>query len=147
MYAHLLVPTDGTELSNKAVKEAARLAKMAGSRLLILHVRSPIDMPHHVEGGALTRMPNESVMAEIESEERTQLDAAIKIADAEGVQAETAFTAGYAPSESIIRIAAEQQCDAIVMASHGRSSLAALVLGSETHKVLTQTKIPVLVVR
>lgn len=87
------------------------------------------------------------VMQEIEDEERKLLDAAQEIAATKGVKAETAFVAGYSTYEAIIRIASEQHCDLIVMASHGRRGISGFLMGSETQKVLTHTTIPVLIVR
>ncbi|HEY5290862.1 MAG TPA: universal stress protein [Burkholderiales bacterium] len=147
MFQNILVPTDGSEFSNKAVSTAARLAHLLHAKLLVLHVRSPIESPHHVEGGALTHLGGEIVMEEIEDEERKLLDAALAIAAADGTAAERAFVAGYSTYDAIIRIAREQHCDLIVMASHGRRGLSGLLIGSETQKVLTHTTIPVLVVR
>jgi len=147
MFKNILVPTDGSDFSIKAVSTAARLAHSLHARLLVLHVRSPIESPHHVEGGALTHLGGEIVMQEIEDEERKLLDAALEIAAAEGAVAEPAFVAGYSTYDAVVRIAREQHCDLIVMASHGRRGLSGLLLGSETQKVLTHTDIPVLVVR
>jgi len=71
----------------------------------------------------------------------------LKIAAADGTAAETAFVAGYSTYDAIVRVAGEQHCDLIVMASHGRHGLSGFLIGSETQKVLTHTTIPVLVVR
>ena len=147
MFKHILVPTDGSGFSNKAVAAGARLAQALRAKLLLLHVRSPIESPHHVEGGALSNLGGKVIMQEIEDEERKLLDAALAIAAADGMKAETAFVAGYSPYEAIIRIAREQQCDLIVMASHGRRGISGFLIGSETQKVLTHTAIPVLIVR
>jgi len=147
MFKHILVPTDGSDFSNKAVSTAARLAHALQAKLLLLHVRSPIESPHHVEGGALTHLGGEIVMEEIEDEERRLLDASLEIAAANKAAAETAFVAGYSTFDAIIRIAQEQHCDLIVMASHGRRGLSSLLIGSETQKVLAHTTVPVLVVR
>jgi len=147
MYSKILVPTDGSDMSNKAVTEAAQLAKSLGAELLVLHVRSPIDIPHHVEGGALSRLGEVKLMEEIEGEERTLLDAAVELAASAGVQAQAAFVAGYVPYDAIIRVSREQHCDLIVMASHSRPGIPGLLLGSETQKVLTHTGTPVLVIK
>lgn len=147
MFQHILVPTDGSDFSNKAVSTAARLAHSLQAKLLLLHVRSPLESPHHVDGGALTHLGGNIIMQEIEDEERKLLDAAMAIAAAAGAVAATAFVAGYSTYDAIIRIAHEQHCDLIVMASHGRRGLSGLLIGSETHKVLTHTKLPVLIVR
>jgi nucleotide-binding universal stress UspA family protein len=147
MFKNILVPSDGSDFSNKAVATAARLAHALQAKLLVLHVRSPIDSPHHTEGGALTQLGGKVIMQETEDEERKLLEAAVKLAAADGATAEAAFVAGYSPYDAIIRIALEQRCDLIVMASHGRRGLSGLLIGSETQKVLTHTTIPVLVVR
>jgi nucleotide-binding universal stress UspA family protein len=147
MFKHILVPTDGSGFSNKAVATAARLAQSLRAKLLLLHVRSPIESPHHVEGGALSNLGGNVVMQEIEDEERKLLDAAAELAAADGMKAETAFVAGYSIYDAIIRIAGGQQCDLIVMASHGGRGISGLLLGSETQNVLTHTTIPVLIVR
>jgi nucleotide-binding universal stress UspA family protein len=147
MFKNILVPTDGSGFSNKAVATAARLAQSLRAKLLVLHVRSPLETPHHVEGGALSNLGGKVVMQEIEDEERKLLDAALEIAASDGVKAETAFVAGYSTHDAIIRIAREQHCDLIVMASHGRRGISSLLLGSETQKVLTHTTVPVLIVR
>lgn len=147
MFGNILVPTDGSDFSNKAVSTAAQLAHALQAKLLLLHVRSPIESPHHVEGGVLTHFGEKMVMQEIEDEERKLLDAALEIARANGTSAETAFVAGYSTYDAIIRIAREQHCDLIVMASHEHHGLSSFLIGSETQKVLTHTTIPVLVVR
>src|SRR5512146_2181841 len=105
MFKHILVPTDGSRFSNKAVASAAQLAQTLGAKLLVLHVRSPIDTPHHVEGGALSNLGGKAMMQEIEDEERKLLEAAQAVAAVAGTQAESAFIAGYSPFDAIIRIA------------------------------------------
>ena len=147
MFQNILVPTDGSDFSIKAVSTAARLAHSLQAKLLLLHVRSPLESPHHVEGGALTQLGGNIVMQEIEDEERKLLDAALEIAAVEGTAAETAFVAGYSTYDAICRIALEQHCDLIVMASHDRHGLSGFLIGSETQQVLAHTTIPVLVVR
>jgi nucleotide-binding universal stress UspA family protein len=147
MYRKLLVPIDSAERSLAAVREAAALGKSLGAQLLLLHVRSPIDAPRHVEGGALSRLPAEVVMQEVETEERKVLESAVQLAAESGIQAEMAFVYGYSVHETILHVAETEGCDLIVMASHGRSGLAGLLLGSETQKLLTQARTPVLIVR
>ncbi len=147
MFQNILVPTDGSDISNKAVSTAARLAHSLHAKLLVLHVRSPIESPYHVEGGALTQLGGKIATQEIEGEEHKLLDAALKIAAADGTAAETAFVAGYSTYDAIVRIAREQHCDLIVMASPGPRGLSDFLSGSETQEVLAHTTIPVLVVR
>src|SRR3972149_2436204 len=93
MYKKILVPTDGSEMCNKAGVEAAQLAKSLGASLLVMHVRSPIDVPHHVEGGALSRLGESKVMEEIEVEERGLLDAAVELSAANGGTGQAAIGA------------------------------------------------------
>ena len=147
MYKKILVLTFGTELSGKAVKEAARLAQAVGAKLLVLHVRSPLDIPHHVEGGALSRLGEEQISKEICEEERKLLEKATEIAAANGVKAETAFIADLKPYEAIVRVSQAQECDMIVMATRIRHGIPGYFVKSETQKVLEHTDTPVLVVR
>ena len=147
MYRKILAVTFGTELSEKAVKEAARLAHATGSKLLVLHVRSPVDVPHHVEGGARTVLGREKFKEEIYEQERKLLERASRITDAAGVAAETAFIDGLEPHSAIIRVSQEQECDLIVMGTRIRHGIPKYFLKSETQKVLEHTDTPVLVVR
>jgi nucleotide-binding universal stress UspA family protein len=137
----------GTELSIKAVKEASQLAKSLAARLFVLHVRSPMDVPHHVEGGALSRVGEEKITEEIDQEEREFLEEAAKLAASVGIEPETAYVADLLPYKAIIRIAQEQHCDLIVMGTRIRHGLPSYFVKSETQKVLANTAIPVLVVR
>jgi nucleotide-binding universal stress UspA family protein len=147
MYRKILAVTFGTELSNKAVKEAAQLAHALRAKLLVLHVRSPVDMPHHAEGGALSRLGEEKIGEEIYEEERKLLETATQIADSAGIKAETAFIADLLPYEAIIRVSREQQFDLIVMGTRIRHGIPGYLVKSETQKVLERTGTPVLVVR
>lgn len=148
MYKYILVATDGTDFALRAVREASRLAAAFGSKLLILHVVSPMELPHHVSGGALSRLPRSVLLEEAETQERQIMDHAVKVAEEAGAQPTPAFITGTSPYEAILHVAEEQHCDLIVMASHGRRGLTGLLIGSETKKLLTHVKdIPVLVVR
>ena len=147
MYRKILVVTFGTELSNKAVKEASQLANAVGAKLLILHVRSPLDIPHHAEGGALSRFGEQKITEEVYEQERKFLDGAVEIAASIGVNAETAFIADLLPYEAIVRVSQEQQCDLIVMGTRIRHGIPGYLVKSATQKVLEHTGTPVLVVR
>lgn len=147
MYRKILAVTYGTALSDEAVGEGARLAKALGASLMVLHVRSPIDVPDHAEGGALTRLGEAKISAEINDQELQLLDGAVKIAAEAGVEAATAFVTDLSSSDAIVRIAHEQQCDLIVMATRIRHGIPGYFVKSETQKVLEHTEIPVLVVR
>lgn len=147
MYRRILAVTFGTDLSIKAVKEAAQLANAVGAQLLLLHVRSPLDIPHHAEGGALSRVGEETITKQIDQEEREFLRGAVEMAASIGVKAETAFISDLLPYEAIIRVCQEQQCDLIVMGTRIRHGIPGYLVKSETQKVLEHTETPVLVVR
>lgn len=147
MYKKILVVTFGTALSNKAVKEAAQLACAVGAKLLVLHVRSPLDIPDHAEGGALSRLGEKKITEEIDKEERRFLDTAMEIAASSGITAEIAFVADLVPYDAIVRVAQEQQCDLIVMGTRIRHGIPGYLVKSETQKVLERTETPVLVIR
>ena len=147
MYRKILAVAFGTELSIKAVKEAARLAKGLAARLFVLHVRSPMDIPHHVEGGALLRIGAEKIADEIDQEERKFLEGAVELAASLGIEVETGYVADLSPYKAIIRVAQEQQCELIVMGTRIRHGIPGYFVQSETQKVLANTEIPVVVVR
>lgn len=147
MYQKILVVTFGSELSDKAVREAAQLAKGLSAKLLILHVRSPLDVPHHAEGGVLSEFGEKKITEEIKQEERKLLVGPVEIAASFGVSAETAFIEDLVPYEAIIRVCEAQQCDLIVIGTRIRHGLPSYFTQSETQKLLAHTTIPVLVMR
>jgi len=148
MFRHILVSTDGSKLSSKAIRTAVRLAAATGAKLTGVYVNAPYMPPAYGEG--MMYMPAISPKRYKEITER----AARKALAVVEIEARTAG-AGYAsamltadnPWEGIIRTAKAKKCDLIVMSSHGRRGLAGLLLGSETTKVLTHSKVPVLVCR
>jgi len=146
MYKHILVPTDGSTLSAKAIKTAARLAKVSGARLTGLSVMPPNPMPIYAESVTYGIAPRN--YKEIKEKAAKKALAVVKIeAETSGVEAKTLSLTADQPWRAIISTAQSKKCDLIVMASHGRSGLSALLLGSETAKVLTHSKVPVLVCR
>jgi len=146
MYRHILVPTDGSKLSAKAIKVAAKLAKISGARLTGLSVMPPNPMPIYAESVSYGVAPRN--YKEIKEKAAKKALAVVKIeAETSGVQASTLSLTADQPWRAIIGAARSKRCDLIVMASHGRSGLSALLLGSETAKVLTHSKVPVLVCR
>jgi nucleotide-binding universal stress UspA family protein len=148
MYKHILVATDGSKLSLKAVRTAATLASSLGARLSGLHVMPTYVPPFSGEVVAyVPEMTPNGFKAAVEKEARAALASATKTADAAGVALNTVKTTDPQPWSAIVKAARSKKCDLIVMASHGRRGLSALLLGSETTKVLTHSKVPVLVVR
>jgi len=148
MYKHIMLPVDGSELSNTAAKECTAFAKAIGAKISVIHVVSHFHFA--IEEGfssdVVRRLEKEHEQ-ESKKNAQTILAAVQKLAKAGGVDCSTFSVVGDAPYEEIIKGAKKQKCDLIMMASHGRRGLEGLLLGSETAKVLTHSKIPVLVVR
>ena len=148
MYKHILVPTDGSKLSSKAVRTAANLAKALGAKLTGVYVTAPYVDASYGEVVAYAPPLTERRYKELAAREAKKALAAIEIeAQADGVPFGTVCVTNEHPWKAIVRVAQSRKCDVIVMASHGRRGLAGLLLGSETNKVLTHSKIPVLVCR
>ena len=147
MYQRILVATDGSNLSRKAVSSAVALAALAGAELVALKVvpRYPVS---YFEGG-IAIQAGEVARVEKQWADHGQaiVDAVQKTAQAKGIKARAITVKSDLVSEAIIAAAKKHKCDLIVMASHGRRGLSGFLLGSETQKVLTHSKVPVLVVR
>ena len=147
MYKHILVSTDGSKLSQKAIKSAVRLAKSVGARLSGIYVM-PEYMPIYGEASLyITQMSSKTFKAAMDKDANAALALIAKEADAARVAFAGIKATNAQPWSAIIRAARAKKCDLIVMASHGRRGLAGLLLGSETAKVLTHSKVPVLVCR
>ena len=146
MYKHILVPTDGSALSLKAVRAAAKLAAKLKAKVTALYVIAPYEPRTTSED--IVYLSAQS-MREYEKEVRKTADRALArvVATADGTACATMSSTHAHPWEAIIDAAKARKCDLIVMASHGRRGLAGLLLGSETQKVLTHSKTPVLVCR
>lgn len=147
MYKRILVPTDGSELSQKAVRSAVDHAAALGADIVMLYVVPRYPMSYF-EGGA-GASPADIARAEKNWADQGQavLDAAVAAARAGGVKATAVLAHSDLVAESVIATAAKQQCDLIVMASHGRKGIQRVLLGSETQHVLTHSGLPVLVLR
>jgi nucleotide-binding universal stress UspA family protein len=145
MHRHILIPTDGSELSQNAIEYGMALAKAVNARVTVLTVSAPF-RTFMVETGMISDTP-EDYRKRTATLVGRYLDAAKEAALAAGVVCETVHIEHDQPYLAIIETAAQKSCDLIVMASHGRRGISAVVLGSETVKVLTHSTIPVLVVR
>ena len=149
MFKHILVPTDGSALSLRAVKVALGLARERHARVTAFHVIEPFVPVAYMEGV----LPYPELYSPTEYKRATEaaakrmLDRIARRAAAARVRCDTVFVTAQAPWRAIIRAARSKGCDLIVMSSHGRTGLGAVVLGSVTNKVLTHSKIPVLVCR
>ena len=147
MYRNVLVPTDGSRLSLKAAAHAIDLAKAIGARLTGFHASPDYPLPVYADGVVFEPLSRKEYAAECKKEADRILNAVAVKAQAAGVAFTAMSAISSSPWEAILAAARKQKCDAIVMASHGRRGVAGLVLGSETQKVLTHSKLPVLVVR
>jgi len=149
MFKHILIPTDGSPLSAKGVRTGVKLAKALGARVTGLHVAMPYVPPLYGEA-ALYYVPGLSPQ-EFKKITAKQADKALEVlvreARAAKVRCDTRTKTAGQPWEAILSAARSAGCDAIVMASHGRSGIGGVILGSETTHVLAKSKIPVIVVR
>jgi nucleotide-binding universal stress UspA family protein len=143
MFKHILLPTDGSELSAAAIQQGIRFAKSIGAKVTGL-----CTMPKQHAFSCDTAVPPE-VFELVAKRCRAQADVNLAVIDKTakeaGVPCSLVYETNDYPHEAIIRVADQKGCDLIMMASRGRRGLGALLLGSETQKVLTHSKIPVLV--
>lgn len=147
MYRRILVPTDGSALSKKAVTSAIEQAAATGAELVALYV-VPLYPVSYFEGGISV---SDSEVARTEKlwadKGQAVVDAVQKLAKAAGVKAKGVLARSDLVAESVIAAAKKNKCDLIVMASHGRKGIKRVLLGSETQHVLTHSTLPVLVLR
>lgn len=144
MFKRILVPTDGSELSSKAIAAALDLAKTLGASVVGMTTLEPYSYSNLSEYRPETLDDYEARMDQIGVE---RLGKVANAAAGAGVKVETLSVKSFSPYEAIIDTAKAKDCDLIVMASHGRRGLNAVLLGSETQKVLTHSAIPVMVFR
>jgi nucleotide-binding universal stress UspA family protein len=141
MYRHILIPTDGSELAERAVTHGLSLAKFVGAKVTGIIVEERPTAWLLAAGVAYAEFTEQ-----LREYYASALDSLANAAKQAGVPCDTVQVEDIRPYEAIIATATDRGCDLIVMASHGRSGLSAIVLGSVTNKVLTHTKVPVLVV-
>ena len=148
MFKHILLPTDGSELAQQAVVKGIAFARAIGARVTACHVASHNDLMRvYVSSGAVNPEIGATIEKEFEDRVQTILRFASTAAQKAGVQCATRYVNSPEPFAAIIQTAEAEGCDLIFMGSHGRSGMTALVLGSVTNKVLTHSKIPVIVCR
>ena len=148
MFTHILVPTDGSKLSEKAIKTAATLAKTLSAKVTGVYVIPPYVPPVYGEAAIYVPEVTPKRYKEITAREaKTALTTVEAVAKTAGIDCKTVAVTADQAWEGIVRTAHSKGCDLIVMASHGRRGLSGLLLGSETTKVLTHSKTPVLVCR
>ena len=148
MFKHILVSTDGSKLSGKAIRTAVRLAGATGAKVTGVYVIAPYAPPSYGEGMMYMPALSPKRYKELTGREARKALAAVEIEARTGdVKYATAALTADSPWEGIVRAARSKRSDLVVMASHGRRGLAGLFIGSETTKVLTHSKVPVLVCR
>jgi len=146
-FKHLLVPSDGSDLSGHAVQQALELAGSLGARVTFLHARAHGPVPVLGMGEMLDARTMNALLEASLRDSSGILEQAAEAARAAGIDAACEQVVHDVPHRAIIEAAARLGCDLIVMASHGRRGLGGLLLGSETQRVLVQASCPVLVVR
>jgi len=145
MFKSILLPTDGSDLSEKATAIAVNFAKIHGARIVGISVIQPFPFFPMAEGAVV---PDAEVFdTQLNAAARRNLDQIANAAAAAGVPFEGVIANSHSPYEEIVAAAEKHNCDIILMASHGRKGLNKLFLGSETQKVLAHTQLPVLVLR
>ena len=142
MFKHILIPTDGTELSKRTVRKGIEFARENGARVTVL----TCSLPLRAFGPAVAMDERRYVKATKAIADECLQEAA-RFARAAGVEATLRHLYNERPGEAIVETAAREACDLVYMASSGKNGLEALMLGSETRKVLAGTRLPVLVCR
>jgi len=146
MFKHILVPTDGSERSEQAVRFAVDLAKTHGARITGIHVVPDFHLMIAYEG-AFDPATEEKIEREALAKAEDYLGFIRKTAQESLVACDTVRATSEHPYDEICKTADQRGCDLVIMTSHGRRSIMSMLLGSETRKVLSHAKIPVLVVR
>jgi nucleotide-binding universal stress UspA family protein len=148
MFKHILIPTDGSPVANKAVKAGIQFAKDLGAKVTGYYAVEPARKHIYGEGYLISNRKFVQALQQraLEVGEK-HVEKIAKAAAAAGVPFSAVVAVAETPYEGIIEAALKRKCDAIFMASHGRRAVADLLLGSVTHKVLTHSKLPVLVYR
>jgi nucleotide-binding universal stress UspA family protein len=144
MFKHILVPTDGSDLSHGAAQQAIELAKLSGGQLTAFHV-APAYHFDLSDGGPAHSVPPADYAARVAQDVQPYLEKVKQLALAAGVTCDAHYALSDFTAEAIVDAVEKFGCDAVVMGSHGRKGLNKLLLGSETEKVLVSTRVPVVV--
>jgi len=147
MFRRILCATDGSKRSTHAVKTAAVLAHGSGALLTLVHVTPDYRTPYYPDGVMIDWPSEKDYKRDCKAAAEKVFAKDAEITLKEGVEAENLHLFGDSPADEILAAAKKAKADLIVMASHGRKGFEALLLGSETQKVLARTTVPVLVVR
>ncbi len=147
MFKHILVPTDGSQLSTETVKRAVGFAREVGAHITFFYAKPEYPVAFYGEGALIDPTTPEKFAEMADQQAQTILGTCAQEAQAANVSSASLAVTSDIPYEAIIGGANEAGCDLIFMASHGRRGFSGLLLGSETQKVLTHSTIPVLVYR
>lgn len=147
MFKHILVPTDGSELSQATAQRAVAFAKDAGARITVFFAKPEYPIAYFGEGALIDPTTPEKFAELADLQAAQYLGEVQALCTAAGVECNTTSATSDIPYEAIIEAAEKAGADLIFMASHGRRGISGFLLGSETNKVLTHSKVPVLVYR
>lgn len=147
MYKHLLVPTDGSALSRRTIRDAAELARKLGARITSFYVAPTYHIEIYADYVPPDMMTPAQHAASAKKTAQSHLEFMRKTATEERIKCDGYFVFSDLPADEIVKAARKHKCDLIIMGSHGRSGLRKLFLGSQTSKVLALSRIPVLVHR
>ena len=147
MYRNILVPTDGSTLSHRTIRDAAKLAKKLGATITGFHVVPTYHIEVYTDFVPPDLITPQQHAANAKKSALRHLEVVKKAAAANGVRCSSYYVMSDAPADAIVKAARRYKCDLIYMGSHGRSGLTKLLLGSQTNKVLAHSRIPVLVHR
>lgn len=147
MYKHILIPTDGTPLAEKAVASGVRFAREAGARVTLFTAVPEYQAPSESQVMARHVVSLEEYARRSHDTADGILAAGAELARAAGVEFDTDYAESDRPAHAIVEAARRHGCDAVFMASHGRSGLSRLVHGSETYEVINESEIPTMVYR
>ena len=147
MFKHILVPTDGSPLSSDTVKRAIAFARETGAKITFFFAKPDYPVAFYGEGALIDPTTPDKFAEMAEKQAQEILAGHESTAKVEGVACASISSVSDIPYEAIIAAAETAGADLIFMASHGRRGFSGLLLGSETQKVLTHSKIPVLVYR
>lgn len=147
MFKHIFVPTDGSELSRATAKRAVSFAKEAGARITVFFAKPEYPIAYFGEGALIDPTTPEKFAQLADQQADEYLGEVAALCAEQDVECSKTSATSDVPYEAIIEAAEKSGCDLIFMASHGRKGISGFLLGSETNKVLTHSKVPVLVYR
>ena len=147
MYQKILIATDGSSLSRKAIDSGLAMAELTGAQIVALKVVAKYPVSYFEGGMGVSATEVGRIEKQWAESAQTIVEAVKASAEARGLKAKAVTVRSDLIAEAIIATAKKHKCDLIVMASHGRRGVKRLLLGSETHHVLTHSHIPVLILR